>query len=193
MSSPDAQAPPLCDQDRQTLLRLAEQSIRYGLQHHRPLPVDSSAFPPPLRQPRASFVTLLNRGQLRGCIGHLEATQAAVLDVVANAYAAAFEDPRFAALCAAELPQLEIHISLLTPAYPLTVASEEELIGMLHPGEDGLILEEDLHRGTFLPSVWQQLPEPREFVRQLKLKAGLPVGYWSDKIRVSRYTTESFP
>lgn len=193
MPSPDAPSAPLCDEDRKTLLLLAEQSIRYGLRHHRPLPVDAGAYPLPLQQQRASFVTLLKQRQLRGCIGHLEANQPTVVDVASNAYSAAFEDPRFPALSEAELPLLEIHISLLTPARPLEFDSEEALIGMLRPGEDGLILEEETHRGTFLPSVWRQLPDPREFIRQLKLKAGLPAGYWSDKIRISRYTTESFP
>ncbi|WP_428604779.1 AmmeMemoRadiSam system protein A [Sedimenticola sp.] len=193
MSSTDPLSEPLCDNDRETLLSLAKASIQHGLQYGRAITVDPADYTEPLRKRRASFVTLLMQGQLRGCIGHLEATQPMVSDVAANAFAAAFEDPRFPALSADELPQLSIHISLLTPAQPMTVGSETELIGRLQPGIDGLILQEGHHRGTFLPSVWEQLPDPKTFLAQLKIKAGLPSHYWSDTIRVSRYTTESFP
>lgn len=184
---------PLSKADQENLLRIAEASIRHGLELRTPLPVDPTEFSAPLQQQRASFVTLLKRGQLRGCIGHLEATQAVVADVAANAYSAAFEDPRFPPVSGTELPLLELHISLLTPAEPLEIGSEEELIEQLEPGVDGLILEDGYHRGTFLPSVWEQLPDPRTFVTQLKLKAGLPAGHWSETLRVSRYRTESIP
>lgn len=193
MSSVDQANARLGESERKLLLELAEASIRYGLRERRPVPVTPADYPPPLQQQRASFVTLLKQGQLRGCIGHLEATQPVVADVSANAYAAAFEDPRFPAVTLAELPVLEIHISLLTPAQPLSFNSEAELIDMLQPGIDGLILEQGRHRGTFLPSVWEQLPEPKTFLGQLKIKAGLPLNYWSEDIRVLRYTTESFP
>ncbi len=172
---------------------MAEASIRYGLEQDTPLPVEPEKFSIPLQQQRASFVTLHKNGQLRGCIGHLEATQPAVADVAVNAYSAAFEDPRFPPVSRTELPLLELHISLLTPAEPLQVGSEEELINRLQPGVDGLILEDGYHRGTFLPSVWEQLPDPRAFITQLKLKAGLPANHWSESLRVSRYRTESFP
>lgn len=193
MSSVDQSSKPICERDQEVLLALAEASIRHGLQHGRPLPVDSAAYTAPLQQQRASFVTLLKQGQLRGCIGHLEATQPLVADVAANAYSAAFQDPRFPSVTAAELPLLDIHLSLLTPAQPLTFDSEADLINLLRPGKDGLILEEGHHRGTFLPSVWAQLPDPKAFVTQLKIKAGLPANHWSENIRVFRYTTESFP
>ncbi len=193
MSSVDQLSEPLSGKDRETLLSLAEMSIRHGLQHGRPLRVDTAGYTAPLQQRRASFVTLLKQGRLRGCIGHLQASQSVAADVAANAYAAAFEDPRFPAVSTAELPQLEIHISLLTPAQPLVFDSEAALVEMLRPGKDGLILEDGHHRGTFLPSVWAQLPDPNAFLAQLKIKAGLPASYWSDNIRVSRYTTESFP
>lgn len=193
MYSVDQSSKPICTRDREVLLALAEASIRHGLQHGRPVPVDSAAYPAPLQQQRASFVTLLKQGQLRGCIGHLEATQPLVVDVAVNAYSAAFEDPRFPPVTSAELPLLDIHLSLLTPAQPLTFASEGDLINLLRPGKDGLILEEGHHRGTFLPTVWAQLPDPKAFLTQLKIKAGLPANHWSEKIRVFRYATESFP
>jgi len=155
--------------------------------------VDPGAFPAALRAERACFVTLKRHGELRGCIGHLEACAPLVCDVVENAFSAAFRDPRFAPLTPPELEDLEIHISVLTPAEPIAFDSEAELLRQIRPFVDGLILEEGLHRGTFLPSVWEQLPEPEQFLRHLKLKAGLGEHYWSGEMRVSRYETESFP
>ncbi|QIK37485.1 AmmeMemoRadiSam system protein A [Caldichromatium japonicum] len=181
------------DQDlRAILLEVAADSIAHGLRHGRPLAVDPNAYPEPLRDLRATFVTLEHCGQLRGCIGVLEASRPLVEDVAQNAFAAAFEDPRFHPLGADEYPEIEIKVSILTPPEPLVFGSEEELIAQLRPGIDGLILSDRGHRGTFLPAVWEQLPEPYAFVEHLKRKAGLPFGYWSDSLKVSRYETESF-
>jgi AmmeMemoRadiSam system protein A len=192
MCSTEAVAGTLSEAERHQLLDLARSSIRYGLTHHRPLPVDPLDYPPALREPRAVFVTLNKRGRLRGCIGHLEACQALIHDVAENAYSAAFRDPRFPPLGAEELADLDIHISVLSPPEPLRVASEAELLSKVRPGIDGLILEDGRHRGTFLPAVWESLPEPEQFLLRLKEKAGLPPGSWSDSIRVSRYTAEAF-
>ncbi|MCW8889786.1 MAG: AmmeMemoRadiSam system protein A [Sedimenticola sp.] len=178
--------------DRATLIGLARDSISHGLKAHHPLQVVISDYSEKLQQPRAAFVTLNIHDRLRGCIGHLEAIQPLVKDIADNAYAAAFQDPRFPPVTANELPLITIHLSVLTAAKPLTFGSEEELLNLLQPGTDGLILEEGHHRGTFLPSVWEQLPEPKEFLRHLKNKAGLAGDYWSDSLRLSRYTTESF-
>lgn len=193
MCSIETDIQPLGEQDRSTLLELAHDAVRYGLDKHAPMPVNLSLYSDPLKVFRASFVTLLKDNRLRGCIGHLEATQPVVRDVAENAFAAAFQDPRFPPLEAVELERLEIHISLLTPARRIEVESEAELIERLRPGIDGLILQEGYHRGTFLPSVWEQLPEPALFLRHLKMKAGLPGDYWSDALRISSYTTETFP
>ena len=192
MSSTEGAPGTLGAAERRTLLDLARSSIRHGLSHHRPQPVEPLDFPAALRASRAVFVTLSRDGQLRGCIGHLEACQPLVQDVAENAYAAAFRDPRFPPLTPDEFEEIAIHVSVLTVPEPLEIASEDDLITRLRPGVDGLILEDGLHRGTFLPAVWDSLPRPAQFVGQLKLKAGLPLGYWSDRIRVSRYTTESF-
>ena len=113
-------------------------------------------------------------------------------DVWRNAWAAAFSDYRFAPLTAAEWPQVSLHLSLLTTPEQLDVTSEPQLLAVLRPSVDGLILESDTGRATFLPAVWEQLPNPAHFVRQLKMKAGWPAGYWSDRVRAWRYTTESF-
>jgi AmmeMemoRadiSam system protein A len=181
-------APPLAQQ----LLQLAGESIRLGL-CGQTLKVRAADYAAPLRERRASFVTLHVDARLRGCIGTLEARRRLVEDVADNAWRAAFRDPRFPALTWPEYERLKIHIALLSPPEPMQFASEEELLAQLRPRVDGLILEEGHYRGTFLPSVWEQLPEPREFLRQLKRKAGLPSDYWSERIRVQRYTTESIP
>lgn len=183
---------PLSDALRQSLLRLALGSIRHGLENGKPLPVQVDAFDPTLRQRRACFVTLNRAGNLRGCIGHLEAVQPLVKDVADNAFAAAFSDPRFPSLRAGELPELDLHISILSLPEPIAFQSEADLIAQIRPGIDGLILQDGRHRGTFLPSVWESLPEPHLFWSQLKRKAGLPTSHWSSSLQVSRYTTEAF-
>jgi len=182
----------LADEHRRTLLRIARRSIAHGLEHGRPLEVDAQAFDPALQPLRATFVTLERQGELRGCIGMLEAIRPLVSDVAANAYAAAFSDPRFAPLRQDELEDLVVKISVLSPPEPVTFDSEADLLTQMRPGVDGLILSEGGRRGTFLPAVWESLPSAREFLTHLKLKAGLPPAYWSPTLRVERYTTESF-
>lgn len=192
ISSADNASRPLDRAERETLLELARRSIRHGLEQGTPLSIDVADYPPRLQAQRAVFVTLNRLGQLRGCIGHLEAVQPLVNDVGDNAFAAAFRDPRFPPLATAELEGLEIHISVLSPPSAMSFTSEADLLGQLQPGVDGLILEDGPHRGTFLPSVWEQLPIAADFLRQLKRKAGLTPGYWSETLKVSRYHTESF-
>ena len=177
---------------KQQLLDLARTAIQKRLQGES-FTVPTWDYPASLRVPRASFVTLHVDAQLHGCIGTLEARRPLVEDVAHNARAAAFEDPRFPALTAPEFERLHIHISVLGVPEPMQFESEEGLLRQLRPHVDGLILEEGPHRGTFLPSVWEQLPEAREFLRSLKRKAGLPADYWSERIRVQRYTVESIP
>ncbi len=193
MSSTDTNAPGgLCEEEKTLLRRVARDRIEHTLQHGTPYSVDATRYPGPLREPGASFVTLKKHGKLRGCIGSLEARQPLVEDVLYNAHAAAFADPRFPPVSAQELPELEFHLSILTPAEPLQFTSEMDLLQQIRPGIDGLVLEDDLHRGTFLPAVWESLPDATQFLQHLKQKAGLPVDYWSDTLKVSRYTTESF-
>ncbi len=179
-------------QERQTLLAVARSSIQHGLRQGAPLAVVLDHYPASLRVKRATFVTLHRDHQLRGCIGTLEAIRPLVEDVAHNAYAAAFADPRFPPVSETELDSLQLEISVLSPSQPMNFDSEEDLIRQLRPGIDGLILEEKGHRGTFLPSVWESLPDPKRFLQHLKLKAGLSPDYWSDTVRVERYTTESF-
>jgi len=174
------------------LLAIASESIRRGLTAARYVPcVDD--YPAPLRTLRASFVTLQCDGRLRGCIGSLEALYPLLDDVARNAYAAAFEDPRFPALTPPEFDRIDIHISVLSTPESLRFSTEAELLAQLRPRIDGVVLQDGMRRGTFLPSVWEQLPRPEEFLRQLKLKAGLPADYWSSTLVAKRYTVESMP
>ncbi len=179
-------------EDRQTLLDVAVASIRAGLATGRKLDVDARIYSLLLRQPRATFVTLRIAGRLRGCMGALAAAQPLVADVAHNAFAAAFRDPRFTPLETAEADGLDIHISVLSAAEPMAFVSQDELLSQIRPGTDGLILSEGPRRGTLLPSVWDTLDDPRTFLEHLKQKAGLPSDYWSDTLRVERYTTVSF-
>ncbi len=183
---------PLTDSQRQTLLRIARESIENGLYQGLPLSVNPEEHEPPLREHRATFVTLEIMENLRGCIGTLTAVQPLVSDVAYHAHAAAFADPRFPPLRHEELEQLSLHVSILGLPEPVHFESEQDLIQQLRPGVDGLILEDGWHKGTFLPSVWESLADPRDFLRHLKRKAGLDPDYWSDKLKIRRYTTESF-
>lgn len=182
----------LSHNQRQFLKELAKKSITYGLKHKRPLPIDLSALDDELSIFRATFVTLEKNDQLRGCIGMLEACRPLAKDIADNSYAAAFSDSRFLPVTEDELQDLSIHISILNPAELIHCESEAELLTLLRPNIDGLILDDGLQRATFLPSVWESLSDPTAFVQNLKIKAGLAPNYWSPKIRAYRYTTESF-
>ena len=175
---------------RKILLDLAKASIEQGLITSKPISPKLSNFPAKLTEHRATFITLEKNQQLRGCIGMLQATRSLLEDVANNAYSAAFKDPRFPALEKQELEHIEIHISILSAPEPLYFSSEQDLLAQLHPGIDGLILEEGSKRGTFLPTVWQSLPEPEKFLAHLKQKAGFSENYWSDTLKIQRYTTE---
>ncbi|MFO1413669.1 MAG: AmmeMemoRadiSam system protein A [Burkholderiales bacterium] len=147
---------------------------------------------PRLAAPGASFVTLRQGADLRGCIGSLEAFRALRDDVEANARAAAFRDPRFPPLARDEFARTAAEVSLLSASEPLPAASEREALALLRPDVDGVVLECGRHRATFLPQVWEQMPDPQAFLEALKRKAGLPADYWSDDVRLARYTVEKF-
>ena len=170
------------------LLAHARSAIAAALDRLAP-PAPEPAF---LRQPGATFVTLRRAGDLRGCIGSLALRRPLREDVRANALAAAFDDPRFPPLTQEEYAQIDIEVSVLSPAASLPVTSESELHAQLRAGIDGLILELGHRRSTFLPQVWASLPQPQEFVGELKRKAGLRRDFWSDQLRFSRYTVEKF-
>jgi len=175
------------------LVRLAGESITHGLQHGRPLPVALDTWPKAVRAFGAAFVTLSMGPQkeLRGCIGSASAWRPLVEDVAENAFKAAFADPRFTPLRHSEQADLTLGLTVLDPPRPMPVRDEADLLDRLRPGVDGLILEDTGRRGLFLPSVWEALPEPSEFVAQLRRKAGLPPGHWSPTIRFSRFAGHS--
>ena len=175
--------------EKRALLALARAAIMAEL---RGEPAPALPDDPRLLEEGACFVTLKAHGELRGCIGTLAAHRPLADDVRHNARNAAFRDPRFPPLAAAELPGIQLSISVLTPPQPFPVGSEAQLLAALRPGEDGLILEDGGHRATFLPAVWTQLPTPAEFLAHLKRKAGLAVDHWSPTLRVSRYRCIEF-
>jgi AmmeMemoRadiSam system protein A len=147
---------------------------------------------PWLDTPGATFVTLTQAGALRGCIGSLEAYRPLRDDVAANATNAAFRDPRFPPLTAGELAGTRIEVSVLSAPEPYPFTDRADVLSRLRPGVDGLTLEYGGHRGTFLPQVWDSLPEPDAFLAHLVRKAGLPAGWWDDAARLSRYTVTAF-
>ena len=147
---------------------------------------------PALGAPGATFVTLRIDGALRGCVGTLTALRPLGDDVRLQALCAAFRDSRFEPLRRVEYDALEIEVSLLEPALPMAVRSEAEAHAALRPGIDGVLLEWRGARATFLPQVWEQLAEPRQFLAALKRKAGLAPGFWADDLRLSRYRVRKF-
>jgi AmmeMemoRadiSam system protein A len=170
------------------LLAIARTSIERG-----------EAAPPPcgwdhdwLREPGASFVTLRLEEELRGCIGSIDPRRALGEDVAWNARAAAYRDPRFPPVTPDEIVRLQVEVSILSPREPLAAASEAEALAKLRPGIDGIALEYRGAAATFLPQVWESLPEPDEFLEALRRKAGLPVRFWHADVRLSRYTVEKF-
>lgn len=173
------------------LIDTARTSIEHGLAHGRAPALDPSRFNDALNEPRASFVTLKIQGRLRGCIGRLKTDSPLIVGVSRNAYAAAFDDPRFDQINPLDWSKTRLEISVLSPPVPMTFESEEDLLQQLRPNVDGLVLESGRYRGTFLPAVWQTLPEPADFLNQLKVKAGLSPNAWPDDVRVMRYTSES--
>lgn len=145
-----------------------------------------------LDQQGATFVTLMHDGDLRGCIGSLEPRRALRIDVRANALAAAFRDPRFPPLGRREFGAITVEVSLLSPPETVAVADEGDFLRQLRPGVEGIVLEYKGHRATFLPQVWDMLPEPRQFLAALKRKAGLAEDFWSPDMKIARYTVSKW-
>ena len=169
-----------------TLITIARETIA---QAHRPS--DGCEWPADwLRERAASFVTLRLEGELRGCIGSIDAHRALGDDVAHNAFAAAYRDPRFAPLADDERPHLAVEVSVLTARVPFDATSETDALGAIRPGVDGIYLEFGELHATFLPQVWENLPDPLDFLCELRRKAGLPARFWNQRIRLSRYTVE---
>ncbi len=175
----------------QLLLTLARDTIDYGSKHQELMPLSIDKTPEILLQKRASFVTINKQGELRGCMGNLTPTGPLINSIHQNSYNAAFRDPRFVPVTQEELTTLQLHISVLSEPQLFSVKDEADLIAQLKVGEDGLILQEGAHSATFLPSVWEQLPDAKTFVTHLKNKAGWSKDYWTEGIQCFRYHTES--
>ena len=181
-------------EEQEILLRLAREAMERGVREEELPPLDLDSLPLPLRAEGSSFVTLTSRGQLRGCIGSLEAYQPLAEDVRLHAIAAALKDPRFPPVKEEELSDIHIEISRLTRPIPLEYTDAKDLLGRLCPHVDGVILRDDsYHRATFLPQVWKKIPDPAEFLSNLCHKMGLEPDLWRWKhFEVLTYQVEEF-
>jgi AmmeMemoRadiSam system protein A len=183
----------LADGEKQTLLRLAREAMEYGVRGKKLPPMDESSLTPRLLEHGASFVTLTIDGELRGCIGALEAYQPLVDDVREHAIAAALEDPRFRPVDETELSRIRLEVSRLTAPHLLEYSSSEELRTKLRPHIDGVILRDGFHRATFLPQVWEKIPNPANFLDHLCSKMGAKPDLWQrTKLQVYVYQVEEF-
>jgi len=183
----------LTSEEREILLRLARESIEAAVRGERLPPLDLEDLPPRLREPGVVFVTLTRYGALRGCVGGLEPRLPLAEDVREHAVAAALQDYRFPPVQEVELPEIEIEISRLTPARPVHYETPQELVERLRPGVDGVVLKDGARRATFLPQVWEKIPEPTEFLNHLCQKMGAPPDLWKQKhLEVLTYEVEEF-
>ncbi|MBI5951484.1 MAG: AmmeMemoRadiSam system protein A [Chloroflexi bacterium] len=183
----------LTDAEKQTLLRLAREAMECGVRRKKLPPLEKASLTPSLLEQGASFVTLTIDGELRGCIGALEAYQPLVDDVREHAIAAALEDPRFRPVAEAELDRISLEVSRLTPPVLLEYADSQDLLAKLRPHVDGVILKSDFRRATFLPQVWEKIPDAEEFLDHLCVKMGARSNLWRDtKLQVYVYQVEEF-
>jgi AmmeMemoRadiSam system protein A len=183
----------LTTEEKQTLLRLARQALEMGVRGKKLPPLDLETMSPRLGAQGASFITLTINGKLRGCIGALEPYQPLAEDVREHAVAAALQDYRFPNVTPEELAQIEIEVSRLTIPVPLEYDTPDDLLSKLRPGVDGVLLRDGVRRATFLPQVWEKLPDPAEFLDNLCYKMGTQPDLWRKKhLEVSIYQVEDF-
>ncbi|MBI5731846.1 MAG: AmmeMemoRadiSam system protein A [Candidatus Magasanikbacteria bacterium] len=180
-------------QQKQYLLSLARRALTHYLTTGQVLKIESNEVPAELKEIRACFVTLTIQGNLRGCIGHILPIQRLYQDVIENAISAAFQDSRFPPLTQSELPKTKIEISILSLPKPLIFNSPSDLLSKLAPNQDGVILKLGFNQATFLPQVWEELPQKEEFLSHLCLKAGLgPICWKEPDIKIDIYQVEAF-
>jgi len=183
----------LTDGERQTLLRLAREALEFGVQGRKLPLLDQNTLTPALREDGASFVTLTINDGLRGCIGALEAYRPLAQDVREHAIAAALQDPRFPPVGESELKRIKIEVSRLTAPAPLEYTSSEDLLKKLRPHVDGVILKDNHRRATYLPQVWEKIPDSAEFLSSLCQKMGARPNLWREtKLKVEVYQVEEF-
>jgi len=179
--------------DGRQLLKLARDSVQAAVSHRSAPSIEGDALPAKLQVKRGTFVTLNERGELRGCIGHLGAMEPLYQDVIDNARAAALEDPRFPPVSVKEVEQLEIEVSVLTPPQPLTFTSPDDLLRKLQPHKDGVVLRIGDRTSTYLPQVWEMIEDKVQFLNTLSEKAGLPPQAWRGPgVSVEIYHVQSF-
>jgi len=184
---------PLSPEEKRTLLRLARQSMELAVRGEKLPPLDDAALTASLKEVGASFVTLTVRGDLRGCIGALEPYQPLAMDVREHAIAAASEDPRFPPVRPEELDQIEVEVSRLTIPKPLEYKDANDLLAKLRANVDGVILRDGWRRATFLPQVWEKIPDKAEFLTELCYKMGAAPHAWQQKhLEVLIYQVEEF-
>jgi AmmeMemoRadiSam system protein A len=182
----------ITDAEQSRLLEIAWQSIRLGLTGESSLQLDNQQLTGNLASTFGTFVTLEQQGELRGCMGSLQTTIALAQSVSNSAFNAAFRDPRFPTLNASETDNTTLELSVLSELVPLNIENCAELLDLLEPGKDGLLLQDGRYRSTFLPKVWSKISQPEAFLKQLLRKAGLAPDHWSATIRFHRYHTVSF-
>lgn len=184
---------PLTSEEKQVLLRLARSAVERAARGEEPPPINADELTPRLRETAASFVTLTIKGDLRGCIGALEPSRPLIEDVRDHAAAAALEDPRFMPVRPDELERIEIEVSRLTVPVALDYADSGDLLARLRPGIDGVILRDGRQRATFLPQVWEKLPDKAAFLDQLCAKMGAAPDTWRQRhLEVLTYQVEEF-
>ncbi len=165
---------------------------RWAISHELGLSAADPPAHPAFAERVACFVTLTRDGRLRGCIGSLQPQRPLGADIDHNAVAAAMSDHRFEPMTASEWPSVKVEVSVLSRPEFMEFKSEQQVLDRLRPGRDGVIFFEGCRRATFLPQVWAQLPDPREFLGHLKQKAGLPAGHWSGNVMIATYQVEKF-
>lgn len=175
---------------RKQVLDVAKQTLAYAVAKGYPPHIDVGSFPMPLQTYAKTFVTLKQNGRLRGCIGSMEAVTPLIKDVMMNSFKAGFSDPRFKPITKEELPGLDVSVSILSHPQPMMILSEADLVNQLEPDVDGLIINSNGKQALFLPSVWEDIHHPRDFVRALKRKAGMEDDYWADDFQAWRYSAE---
>jgi len=183
----------LSESERHILLKIARETITATAAHQPLSKIDLDSLPPALHEERTCFVTLTLHGHLRGCIGGLEAREPLALDVQEHAMGAATYDPRFDPVTSDEANRLHIEISVLTTPEPIAYQSPDELLKILRPNVDGVMLKQDFRRATFLPQVWEKIPDPQTFLEMLSEKMGARHDAWrSPTTQAFRYQVEMF-
>jgi AmmeMemoRadiSam system protein A len=183
----------ITDGEKQTLLRLAREAMEHGVRGIKLPSIDRSTLTSTLREVGASFVTLTIKGALRGCIGTLDAYQPLAEDVREHAVAAALQDPRFPQVGEAELNKIRIEVSRLTTPQLLKYSTSADLLTKLRPQIDGVILKDGHRRATFLPQVWEKIPDPADFLDNLCAKMGARANLWREAtLQVYVYQVEEF-